>query len=111
LFVEERRDTRKLHWMTKGRWYEIIYEQFARIFGFGGGDANRHKIHMALRLDASKLKFLYPSNKRGSVETTTDLLPFYVYLNHLFRKMMTPREGDSSNIPSYNRNILVAMAQ
>jgi hypothetical protein len=23
---------------------------------------------------------------------------------------MTPREGDSSNIPSYNRNLLVAMA-
>jgi hypothetical protein len=24
--------------------------------------------------------------------------------------MMTPREGDSSNIPSYNRNLLVAMS-
>jgi hypothetical protein len=24
--------------------------------------------------------------------------------------MMTPREGDSSNIPSYNQNLLVAMA-
>jgi hypothetical protein len=61
-----------------------------------------NKIHMALQLDASKLRFMYASNKRESVGTTLDLLPFYAYLNHLFRKTMTPREGDSSNIPSYN---------
>jgi hypothetical protein len=65
---------------------------------------------MALHLDASKMRFMYPSNKRGSVRTTSDLLPFYAYLNHLFTKMMTHREGDSSNISSYNHNIHVAMA-
>jgi hypothetical protein len=26
LYVEERGDTRKFHWMTEGRWYEITYE-------------------------------------------------------------------------------------
>jgi hypothetical protein len=56
------------------------------------------------------MRFMYPSNKRGSVGTTVDLFPFYTYLNHLFRRMLTPREGDSSNIPSYNWNLLVAMA-
>jgi hypothetical protein len=111
LYVQDQGDTRKFHLMTEGRCYEISYEHFARLFGFGQGDANRHKIHLALYLHASKLKFMYPNNKRGSAGTTTDLLPFYTYLNHLFRKMMTPREGDSSNIPSYNQNILVAMAQ
>jgi hypothetical protein len=35
LYVEEREDTRKFHWMTEGRWYEITFEQFARLFGFG----------------------------------------------------------------------------
>jgi hypothetical protein len=53
---------------------------------------------------------MYPSNKRGSVGTTADLLPFYAYLNCLFHRMMTPREGDTSNIPSYNQNLLLAMA-
>jgi hypothetical protein len=110
LYVQERGDTRKFYWMTEGRWYEITYEQFARLFGFGREDANHIKIHFALYLDASKLRFMYPSNKRGSVGTTLDLLPFYKYLNHLFRRMMTPREGDSSNIPSYNQNLLVVMA-
>jgi hypothetical protein len=56
------------------------------------------------------MRFMYPSNKRGSVGTTLDLLPFYSYLNRLFRRTMTPREGDTSNIPSYNRNLLVAIA-
>jgi hypothetical protein len=110
LYVEERGDTRKFHWMTDGRWYEITYEQFARLYGFGREDDNRNNIHFALHLDASKLIFMYPSNKRGSVGTASDLLPFYTYLNRLFRRTMTPREGDSSNIPSYNWNLLVAMA-
>jgi hypothetical protein len=111
LYVEDRGDTRKFYLMMEGRWYEITYEHFARLFDFGRRDANRNKIHMALHLDASKLKFMYPNNKRGSAGTTMDLLLFYVYLNHLFRKTMTPRKRDSSNIPSYNRNILVAMAR
>jgi hypothetical protein len=64
LYAEERGHTRKVHWMSEGRWYEISYEHFARLFGFERGDRNRNKIHMALRLDASKLKFMYPNNKR-----------------------------------------------
>jgi hypothetical protein len=35
LYVEERGDTRKFHLMTEGRRYEITFEQFARLFGFG----------------------------------------------------------------------------
>jgi hypothetical protein len=110
LYVEERGDMRKFHWMTEGRWYEITFEQFARLFGFERNDANRIKIHFASRLDASRMRFIYPGSKRGSVGTTSDLLPFYAYLNRLFQRTMTPREGDSSNIPSYNQNILVTMA-
>jgi hypothetical protein len=56
------------------------------------------------------MRFMYPGNKRGSVGTTSDLLSFYAYLNRLFQRMMAPREGDSSNIPSYNWNLLAAMA-
>jgi hypothetical protein len=96
--------------MIEGRRYEFSFEQFARLFRFWRKDANRHKIHYALCLDASKMRFIYPSNKRGSVGTTLDLLPFYAYLNHLFQRTMTPREGDSPNIPSYNQNLLVATA-
>jgi hypothetical protein len=96
--------------MIEGRRYETTFEQFARLFGFEWNDANHIKIHFASHLDGSRMRFMYSGSKRGSVGTTSDLLPFYAYLNHLFRRTITPREEDSSNIPSYNRNLLVAMA-
>jgi hypothetical protein len=98
--------TRKFYWMTEGRQYEITFDQFARLFEFGRNDANRIKIHFASHLDSSRMKFMYPGSKRGGTGTTLDLLPFYACLNHLFYRMMTTREGDSSNISYYNRNLL-----
>jgi hypothetical protein len=70
--------------MIEGRRYEITFEQFARLFGFGRIDANRINIHFASRLDGSRMRFMYPASKRGSTGTTSDLLPFYAYLNHFF---------------------------
>jgi hypothetical protein len=37
------------------------------------------------------------------------MLPFYAYLNRLFRRTLTPREEDGTKIPAYNKNILAAM--
>jgi hypothetical protein len=102
--------TRKFYWMTEGRQYEITFDQFARLFEFGRNDANRIKIHFASHLGSSRMKFMYPGSKRGGTGTTLDLLPFYACLNHLSYRMMTTREGDSSNISSYNQNLLVTMA-
>ena len=110
LYVEEHGDTSKLHWMTEGQWFEVSYAQFARLLGFGRNDANRIKIHMALKLDAGKIKFMYPRSKQGNFGETTDMLPFYAYINRLFRRTLTPREGDATKIPAYNKNILAAMA-
>jgi hypothetical protein len=39
-----------------------------------------------------------------------NMLPFYAYLNQLFRRTVTLREGDGTKIPTYNKNILAAMA-
>jgi hypothetical protein len=64
LYVEERGDTRKFQWMTKERWYEITFEQFARLFEFGRNDVNCIKIHFASCLDGSKMRFMYPGRKR-----------------------------------------------
>jgi hypothetical protein len=33
VYFEENGDTRKLHWMTEGQWYEVSYAQFARLLG------------------------------------------------------------------------------
>jgi hypothetical protein len=61
--------------MTEGRQYMIIFKRFLRLFRFGQNDANGNKIHYALCLDARKMKFMYPRNKRGSVGTMRIYFP------------------------------------
>jgi hypothetical protein len=107
---EEHRDTRKLHWTTESQWYEVSYSHFGRLFGFGQKDASRPRIHLALKLEAWKIKFMYPRSKQGNFGETTDILPFYAYLNRLFKRTVTPREGDETKILAYNKNILATMA-
>jgi hypothetical protein len=79
-------------------------------FGFGRKDASRLRIHLALKLEARKIKFMYSKSKQGNFGETTNMIPFYAYLNRLFRRTVTPREGDVTKIPAYNKNILAAMA-
>jgi hypothetical protein len=87
----------------------VSYSLFARLFGFGQKDASRPRIHLALKFEARKIKFMYPRSKQGNFGETTDMLPFYAYLNRLFRRTVTPREGDGTKILAYNKNIITAM--
>jgi hypothetical protein len=107
--IEKHGGTRKIHWMTKSQWYEVSYSLFARLFGFGQKDTSRPRIHLALKLEVRKIKFMYPRSKQGNFGETTDMLPFYVYLNRLFWRTVTPRERDGTKILAYNKNILAAM--
>jgi hypothetical protein len=70
-------NTRKLQWMTESQWYEVSYSHFARLFGFGRKDASCPRIHLALKLEARKIKFMYPRSKQGNFGETTAMLPFY----------------------------------
>jgi hypothetical protein len=60
---EEHEDIRKLHWMTESQWYEVSYSHFTRLFRFGRKDASCPRIHLALKLEARKIKFMYPRSK------------------------------------------------
>jgi hypothetical protein len=53
---------------------------------------------------------MYSKSKQGNFGETTNMLPLYAYLNRLFKRIVTPREGDGTKILAYNKNILVAMA-
>jgi hypothetical protein len=96
--------------MAESQWYEVSYSHFAILFGFGWKDASRPRIHLALKLEARKIKFMYPRSKQGKFGETTVMLPFYAYLNRLFRRTVTHREGDGTKILAYNKNILTTMA-
>jgi hypothetical protein len=96
--------------MIESQWYEVSYAQFARLFRFRRKDASRPRIHLALKLKARKINFMYSKSKQGNFGETTNMLPLYAYLNRLFKRIVTPREGDGTKILAYNKNILVAMA-
>jgi hypothetical protein len=81
VYFEEHGDTRILHWMIEGQWHEVSYAQFARLLGFERKDASHPRIHLAFKLEARKIKFMYPRNKQGNFGETTDMLSFYAYLN------------------------------
>jgi hypothetical protein len=53
---------------------------------------------------------MYPRSKQGNFDETTDMLSFYAYLNRLFMRTMTPREGDRTKILAYYKSILADMA-
>jgi hypothetical protein len=87
--------------MTEGQWYVMSYAQFARVLPFGGKDVSHVRIHMALKLDARRIKFMFLRRKQGNFGETTDMLPFYPYINQLFRRTVTRREGDGTKILAY----------
>jgi hypothetical protein len=88
----------------------VSYSHFARLFYFGRKDASHPRIHLALKLEARKIKFMYLRSKQGNFGETTDMLSFYTYLNRLFRRTVTPREENGTKILAYNKNILTAMS-
>jgi hypothetical protein len=96
--------------MNESQWHEVSYAHYAKLFGFGQKDASHPKIYLALKLKARKIKFMYPRSKYVNFGETMDMIPFYVYLNQLFRRTVTPREGDRTKILAYNKNILPAMS-
>jgi hypothetical protein len=65
---------------------------------------------LALKLDARKIKFMHSRSKQGNFGETTCMLPFYVYINRLFRRVLTPRGGYGIKILAYNKNIIATIA-
>jgi hypothetical protein len=45
------------------------------------------------------------------LSTVEGFKPFYFSLHRLLRKTLSPREGDSSRVPRYERNILHAISE
>jgi hypothetical protein len=68
----------------------ITFEQFARLFGFGQNDANRHKIYYTLHFDASKIRFMFPKKKRecGNDCGSTSLLCIFDFIWEEFKEIL-----------------------
>ena len=55
------------------------------------------------------MHFMYPRNMRGSWGKVSGLYTYYAVLNRLFRKTLTPRDGNTSDVTLFQRNLMAAM--
>jgi hypothetical protein len=54
---------------------------------------------------------MYPPNEQGNYGTITVLYIYYAYLNRMFRRTLTPKDGDSMSITFYTKNLLATMVK
>ena len=98
--------------MTEGIRHSVSYPQFRWLFGCGSGDLNRPKIHNEIALPPKDTKFMYPPRDEGLFGTVTGMYTYTYdsYLNRMFRRTLTPKDGDSMNITFYTKNLHAQMA-
>lgn len=55
------------------------------------------------------MKFMYSPSAQGNYGTVRGLYSFYTYLNRMFKKILSPKDGDNDNITFYTKNLLAKM--
>jgi hypothetical protein len=99
---------RAMFWMTEEDRWHIIFSNFLAFFRLPN-DPSLRKLHDEGILNSRDMEFMYPRSKRAFAGTVKPLYTYYAVLNRLFRKTLTPRNGNSSQITAFQRNLMVAM--
>jgi hypothetical protein len=92
---------RTIYWMTKGQRYQCSFPTSCRYLGLDAEDVDRSKIHFDTPLSADQVTFMYPRDRVGDVGKVTGFYTYYSVLNRLFRKTLTPRDGNPSDISAH----------
>ena len=97
---------RTMFWMTEEEKYQISFPDFVTLFHPGNADVEPPKLHDVGVLETKEMHFMYPRNISGSWRKVSALYTYYAVLNRLFRKTLTPRDGNTSYV---QRNLMAAM--
>jgi hypothetical protein len=98
-----------MFWMTENERYHVTYDFFARTLNLREEDHLYRKIHDSSVIPISDMAFMYPRNDRGSWGKVKGFYSYYAILYRLFRKTLTPRDGNASDITLYQRNFMADM--
>ena len=80
---------KRIEWMTQGEWYEVSYDDFAALLGFGPEDKGHVVVHGEETLSVGELAFMYDPNAIDvQYGTTKGLLPYYAILNKIVRETL-----------------------
>jgi hypothetical protein len=94
--------------MTGGEDHQLTFSNVLTLFRLPN-DGFARKLHDVGLLEAKKMAFIYPRNARDSWGHVKGLYTYYSILNRLFRKKLMPRDGNTSDITAFQRNLMVAM--
>lgn len=109
LWIDE--EDNSMNFMLEGNRFKVTYEQFASFMGCGDREViDRYKLHDENVLGDMEMVYMYDS-RFGKVDygTTKGLIPFYKFMNQLFRCTLSPKDGDSHNISNMAKNLLDRM--
>jgi hypothetical protein len=93
LFIEEGGNVRVIHWITKGEWYHLTYDEFDTWFSFGQADKDRSKICLHNPLDENEMKFMYAPGQEGNVGTINELYTFFNPKQAIEEDHLSMRQG------------------
>jgi hypothetical protein len=87
----------KLFWMIEDEIYSVSLVRFAVILGLQDHTCYPKKLHNGRVMKLNQMRFMYEKDeyKLSKVE---GFKPFFV-LHRLLRKILSPREDDSSRVP------------
>jgi hypothetical protein len=107
MYLDEK--SSKLFWMTKDEIYSVSLVRCAAILGLQDHTCYPKRLCDDCVMELNQMRFMYEKDeyKLSKVEY---FKPFFV-LHWLLRKTLSPREGDSSRVPQYERNILHAISE
>jgi hypothetical protein len=100
---EDGRSDRAMFWMTEGGSHHLSFSNFLTLFRLPD-DGFARFLHDEGPLEAKRMAFVYPRNARDSWGHVKGLYTYYSILNRLFRKTLTPRDGNTSDITAFQRN-------
>jgi hypothetical protein len=97
-------------WMTDGTKYSISIGRFASILGLGASAKNPLILHYGNVIGLSQMASMYKTSSFNA-PTITNIKPEMIVLHRVIWKTLAPKEGDSSRVPQFERNLLKAITE
>jgi hypothetical protein len=96
--------------MTEDEIYSVSLIRFTAILGIKDHTHYPKKLHVDHVMELNWMHFMYEKDEY-KLSKLEGFKPFFLVLHRILQNTLSPREGDSSSVPQYERNILHAISE
>jgi hypothetical protein len=107
LFFEKKE--RIFMWITNGQRFNIKFTQFVELLGLSSQLDNPKKLHTRQVMSTREMASMYIPDSGFRASKIDVILPHFVILHRMRRKMLAPRIGDLDTILAFESNLLDAL--